>query len=321
MTRLRGLADLSPVRIAAGYMLFGGIWILLSDSLVNSLFQRPAVLTQIQTIKGWLFVFLSGLLILGLVRTRELQLQKSRNRLSRASQELHVLHRIYRHNIRNDLNVVRGYLELVRAELDTERLREQINLAHNSTDRILGVSEKLGWIERTNTRASNTDTIDVMNIIEREVESFTSEYPEVTIEIHGRGQKTMIYGDDALSHVVRELLENAVEHYSGSREDCCIDVSIERTMSSVTVEIADNGPGISDYEINALEKGEEGPLNHTSGIGLWLVKWLCTFYDGEVSIGKRPGGGTSVTLILEPSTQIDHVIERAWRDLPVLADA
>lgn len=320
MRTLRRLVNLSPTKIAAGYALFGGVWIGLSDALVARLVSSQTLLTQLQTIKGWLFVLLSAMLILGLVEARERQLEQSSRRMERASQELNVLHRIYRHNIRNDLNVVRGYIELCQKSLEERRLRDRLDQAYESTNRILGVSEKLRTIEEANTEARSLDTVDLMGILEGEADRFREAYPEVTLDDDGP-TRAVVHADESLAYVFRELLENAVEHFDGPIEECRIRVTVERTMGAFTVEVADNGPGISDYEIGALEGGAESPLVHTSGIGLWLVRWLCLFFDAEVGFESTPEGGTLVTLRFEPASTLDQVLDQAWEELPLQAAA
>ncbi|MEW5870028.1 MAG: PAS domain S-box protein [Chloroflexota bacterium] len=51
------------LRIALLYLLLGGLWILLSDYLLAALVSDLAVLTAIQTYKGWMFVLVSALVI------------------------------------------------------------------------------------------------------------------------------------------------------------------------------------------------------------------------------------------------------------------
>ena len=320
MRPLGRLADLSPTKIAGGYLVFGGLWILLSDAVLHRLVQRPEVITQLQTVKGWAFVLASGLLILGLVETRERQLQTSRGRLSRANTELRVLHRVFRHNIRNDLNVVRGYLELVSTQLEELKLSQQLDRAHASTDRILGFSEKVELVEVADPTTSTDDHVDVMAVIEDEVEGLETDHPGVTVAVTA-DSPVRVRADRSLSYVVRELLQNAVVHHDGRPEDCRIEIAVERTPSAVEVTIADNGPGMSDYEIQALESGEETQLVHTSGVGLWLVKWLSGFYDGEVAIDRREAGGTVVTLRFEPASRLEHTIERTFGAAPLPAAA
>ena len=63
------------LRVALLYALFGGLWILLSDRLLATLITDVALLTTMQTYKGWAFVAISALLIYTLLR-RELTFRK-----------------------------------------------------------------------------------------------------------------------------------------------------------------------------------------------------------------------------------------------------
>jgi PAS domain-containing protein len=57
-----------PLRIVFLYLLFGGVWILLSDQLLFVLVPHEAVVTTYQTLKGWFFVLVSGLFLYILLR-------------------------------------------------------------------------------------------------------------------------------------------------------------------------------------------------------------------------------------------------------------
>jgi PAS domain S-box-containing protein len=51
------------LRIALSYATFAALWILLSDALVAGLFKDPSLIAIAQTIKGWLFVAVTALLL------------------------------------------------------------------------------------------------------------------------------------------------------------------------------------------------------------------------------------------------------------------
>lgn len=61
------------VRLALGltiiYVLLGGAWIAFSDEWLGALITDPHSLTAAQTVKGWLYVGLSGILVYGLIVT------------------------------------------------------------------------------------------------------------------------------------------------------------------------------------------------------------------------------------------------------------
>ena len=63
------------------YTFFSGFWILCSDRLLSLLTNDTTLLTQLQTVKGWVFVLLTSGLLYGLVRQGLGSLQESNNLL------------------------------------------------------------------------------------------------------------------------------------------------------------------------------------------------------------------------------------------------
>jgi PAS domain S-box-containing protein len=74
---------LLPAQIALSYLLFGVLWIILSDHLVASIAPEPAILSRIQTLKGWAFVAATALFLYLLVRSAV----RTRRRLRRRKEE------------------------------------------------------------------------------------------------------------------------------------------------------------------------------------------------------------------------------------------
>ena len=80
----------AALRIVLAYAAFAGLWILLSDHLVSWLVSDPQRIALLSTIKGWLFVAVTSLLLYGLIKrlaaqiaatsTRELAAQNDRIR-------------------------------------------------------------------------------------------------------------------------------------------------------------------------------------------------------------------------------------------------
>ena len=49
-----------------------------------------------------------------------------------------------------------------------------------------------------------------------------------------------------------------------------------------------------------LLEGEEAPLEHGNGIGLWLVNWIVTRSGGRIAFDENDPRGRRVTLVLSP---------------------
>jgi PAS domain S-box-containing protein len=70
-TWIESLLNLTPLRITLLYALFGGLWIFLSDSVVDVLVHDPSTITRIAIIKGWVYVAVTAYVLLLLIRRFE----------------------------------------------------------------------------------------------------------------------------------------------------------------------------------------------------------------------------------------------------------
>ncbi len=61
----------SALRISLLYAVFGGIWILLSDKLILSLFRDPVLLSIAQTYKGWFYILITSLLLYKIIKNND----------------------------------------------------------------------------------------------------------------------------------------------------------------------------------------------------------------------------------------------------------
>jgi signal transduction histidine kinase len=61
--------------------------------------------------------------------------------------------------------------------------------------------------------------------------------------------------------------------------------------------VSDDGPGIPEAELETIRAGQETDLQHTSGLGLWVVTWGATLLGAEVDFDAGPEG-TTVTVAL-----------------------
>ena len=80
------------LRVVVVYAVFACLWILLSDNAVAWLFTDPARITLISTIKGWLFVAVTSLLLYGLIQRMIGQiLASTRREVEAQAEKVHAL--------------------------------------------------------------------------------------------------------------------------------------------------------------------------------------------------------------------------------------
>ena len=318
------LFTLSPYKMTAVYLAFGIAWIGSTDWLVISLFESPETITFLQTIKGWLFVGLSAVLIFGLTSKRHQQVAKSNNQLERATEQFQVMHRILRHNIRNDITIIQGYVRNVEEQTNDTQQQSQLQTARRTAGQITSVSEKMQILDKLDLTPAPADSrVDLVELTNAEIRTFLKVHPDVSISVSAP-ETAHIQGDLPLHQALQEILENAVTHSTQSADEIEIDIEIVQTAQTVKLVVRDNGPGISRAELAPIEANEETALAHMSGVGLWLTKWLTEYYGGELYFDSDPTTGTTVTFEFEAKTPfpvIDQVSQTFKEASPAVASS
>jgi signal transduction histidine kinase len=106
----------------------------------------------------------------------------------------------------------------------------------------------------------------------------------------------VVQAHPALTLAIEEALRNAVGHNPGGVE---VTVRLWRDGGGdVRVDIADTGRGIPENERRTLRNAEETPLEHTEGLGLWMIYWTVTRSGGTVEFEDNDPQGTRVRIRL-----------------------
>lgn len=218
-------------------------------------------------------------------------------------QRLSVLDRILRHNLRNELNVVIGQLSVLQETLSPTE-QEHVDTAVTHVKRILAQTEKARAFQSILSASQESFQIhDLEGIIERIHTKSRATAGDVTFDTEIQTSRTEARTSPGVEDAVWQLVENALEHSGQSKPH--VQLTVDRHEGGdqewVRLTVADNGPGIPDEELRVLDKDTETPLEHGSGIGLWIVKWVVDHSGGELSFTQSDLGGTRVTILLPPA--------------------
>jgi signal transduction histidine kinase len=223
------------------------------------------------------------------------QLQLERERKARMGQRLRVLNRVLRHDIRNDLNVIAGYAELLeRQSADPTTVAAEIK---EKSEDIIELSEDAREIENA-VRRDDSDVvpIDIVRVLRTQIDRIERDY--VGVEVTADLPETQhVYASRLVGSALDNVLENAIEHNDAAAAELTVTLdTVEDGVEYAEVVVADNGPGIPTHEMEVLERGEETRLHHSSGLGLWLINWIVTESRGEVLFEENEPRGSVVRL-------------------------
>ena len=204
----------------------------------------------------------------------------------RSRKQLQVLHRVLRHNLRNGLSVIIGTAEHILDQTNSPPVAE-------SAERIITASEKLqGMSEQSNevtTALSKTSErpIDVASLVR-------SVATEANVPVETRVQAdAAVQGGVGLQIALQNIVDNSIQH---TPADTHVIVRVTIDGDDALLQIIDDGPGIPAVERAAVFDDEEiTRLQHGSGLGLWLARWVCEAAGGKM-VYERRDGQTVVTL-------------------------
>jgi PAS domain S-box-containing protein len=212
----------------------------------------------------------------------------------RRDQHLHTIDRVLRHNLRNDLNVILGHAQAA-GEKGGPTVADHADRILYNGRHLLEMAEKERQIVEFLQTGTTRERLDLIPAIHSAIADVTDEWPDATIESTLPESATVVAVPE-FDVVIRELLENAIEHTEQDTPTVSIGVTFEE---DVVLRVVDDGPPIPEQEVVVLEgAGDADPLAHGSGLGLWLIHWAVTLSDGDLSFERMPEGGNALTLRL-----------------------
>jgi len=214
-------------------------------------------------------------------------------------QRIQVLNRILRHNISNDLDVIKARAEL--ATDDDRSVEHQVETILDIADELEGLSADARRIEKLIEGTRGTETaVKLDAVVESVLVDLEVSPPDasVTVEV----PSVMVRLDPGLFRfALGNLVENAFEHTETPEPR----VEIRGCVTETTIElsVADDGPGIPESELAVLESGSEDQQAHATSLGLWSASWALQTMGGDLSFGTSDLGGAVVRVEL-PATRL-----------------
>jgi len=213
---------------------------------------------------------------------------------------LNVLHRVMRHNLRNNISVIIGHASNIidgpgEDEDITRESAKQIKKKGQEIVQLIEEAKTIQDVLQTETMLSPTR---LQSIVDDVTEDCKATFSTCSIEQDG-SLDYVVKGNNKLQIAIRSIVDNAIRHNDSSLPR--VTISAERIDSSmIELTVSDNGPGIPEMEQDVITNGGEiTALHHGSGLGLWLVKWIIESHGGKLLIETPPSGGTTVRVQLQ----------------------
>lgn len=246
-----------------------------------------------------------GIIFLLLILVGALLVYRAMRRQWQLSQQQQNFMMAVTHELKTPISVARLNLETMRKRKLEPHLQEK--LIHNTlqeTDRLNDLCNNILLASRLEggNYQYHKEQLSLDAIVGESVRQFAGRFTDRHIELRS-GQNVKILGDPLLLKLlVNNLLENAIKY---SPKDTPIKVRLEAATKSYTLSVADQGPGIPDWEKKRVfEKfyrmGNENTRNAKgTGLGLYLCKKIAKDHKGEIGIGDNHPKGCVFTVVFK----------------------
>ncbi len=229
------------------------------------------------------------------ITTKKTKIREKNQQTSKDSHK-NFLNSLLRHNLKNKLCVITGYLQLLEdsnlSDEDKESLEKVKKAAMESSDLIEKV-ENLIKAEKNDIETVQIDSIITDIIDEREKQA---EKNGMTIEYLGKNLQAQ--GGPLLKELFSNLIENSINHSEGET----IRIWVWEKNQEIIVTVEDDGKGIpASKKDKIMKKGYKGSDSKGSGLGMHLSKTIADIYNGRLEIKDSELGGARFDVFLKKS--------------------
>ncbi|WP_276273764.1 PAS domain-containing sensor histidine kinase [Haloarcula litorea] len=197
----------------------------------------------------------------------------------RRERQLVVLDNFLRHNIRNSLNVVNGSAEALETHADDD-VAHRARLIRRAGEGLLRTAEKQREITRVISEQPQVTAADLATVVPEAVRPLRERYPDARIEVIAP-DSAVVDGPKELGCAVAELVENGVRHDSSG--ELQVRVTVEPAGDGVELTVRDTAPPIPEIDRQVLLGDHDmSSVNHSRGLGLWLVYWVVDVAGGTI---------------------------------------
>ncbi|MEZ3164976.1 ATP-binding protein [Halorubrum sp. RMP-47] len=207
----------------------------------------------------------------------------------RQREHLRVLHRLMRHNMRNDLMKVNGWTQMAATAASHEERMSHANRVKNILDSWEKMTNELKEVQKLiELKSEQPDHKITSDLLTDIVKSQQSKHPGAEISLT---LDTPFAGriPGYIKKAIIEAIDNAVA--ASTEETPSVDVTVSNTDNNwIRITIADDGPGIPPAEAAVLETGKESALMHGSALGIWKIRMAIKQAGGDISVDDLNSG-------------------------------
>jgi signal transduction histidine kinase len=213
------------------------------------------------------------------------------------------------HGIKNAVHSLRGFVHLIEPQLeDEDRARSALRGLRSAIDDLESLarttlspetsipSQDVEAAEASQPPREAAGGKGIAPVLEQALAEVRRSNPGVEWDVRSEGSPSRVtIPDSSLSETLVILLRNAVEAMQGRGRGT---LETEVRDGEWKVRIGDEGPGLTESQIEEIFKPGFTTKSTGSGYGLFLARRIAEEHGGSITASARPGRGALFELIL-----------------------
>ncbi|MFB6100516.1 MAG: PAS domain S-box protein [Candidatus Nanohalobium sp.] len=206
--------------------------------------------------------------------------KKHQREIKRQKEQLEKFSEVLSHELRNPLNIAKGYLDMMEGDMEKDEVEEALSRMEHIIQDVV-------------------DMVKHGQSVEEKQELALSELAKETWELIETGnsgleikQDRKIYGDRSrLEQALSNLFRNSIQHNEEP-----VTVTVGETEDGFYIE--DDGKGVDEEKkLEIFDYGSS--FDQSTGLGLSIVKSIVETHDWEIELQESSDGGTRFEITTE----------------------
>ena len=205
------------------------------------------------------------------------------------------------HELRTPLTAIRGHVAALREGVvnDPESIDASLEIVAGEAER-LGrlVGDVLDLAKLDAHRFTVlTEEVDMRRVLERAYSTFSEEVRQRGIEYTSEAESApvIVSDGDRVLQIISNLLSNA---FRWTPDGGRIDLALQTANGTVTVDVADSGPGITADARERIFRPFWSTDGRGTGLGLPIARELAVALGGRIELQTEVGKGSRFRLVL-----------------------
>jgi signal transduction histidine kinase len=206
------------------------------------------------------------------------------------------------HDLRSPLTSIMGLVNLVRMETQNASILECVNKIEASTAKLDKIIHDVMSFSKTTYQRLKSERVDFESVVWKVINynSADENFRSIAFGVKVEGSARFYSDNERIEIILDNLIRNAIQFYDCNKLNPFIKIHVNLQSQHATIQVIDNGTGISSQHIDSIFNMFYKASLHSrgAGLGLYIVKEGLAQLKGTIKAESEIGFGSVFTITI-----------------------